>query len=83
MTLAATSLAGVSNGDGTLATITFEVVAVKDSTLTLSDVLLTNSAGQSSQPLVEATQITELSPLTNGIGLTFPSEFISEGSICS
>ena len=78
VTLAATSLAGVSNGDGTLATITFEVVAVKDSTLTLSDVLLTNSAGQSSQPLVEATQITESSPLPNGIGLTLPLDFISE-----
>ena len=78
ITLAASSLAGESNGDGTLATITFEVVAVKDSTLTLSDVLLTNNAGQSSQPLVEATQITESPPLTNGIGLTLPPDFISE-----
>ena len=55
VTLAATSLAGESNGDGTLATLTFEVVAVKASTLTLSDVLLTNSAGESSRPKVEAT----------------------------
>ena len=78
VTLAATSLSGESSGDGTLATITFEVVAVKDSTLTLSDVLLTNSAGQSSQPLVEATQITESSPLSNGIGLTLPPDLISE-----
>ena len=78
VTLAASSLAGESNGDGTLATITFEVVAVKDSTLTLSDVLLTNSAGQSSQPLIEATQITESSPLPNDIGLTLPLDFISE-----
>ena len=78
VTLAATSLAGESNGNGTLAMITFEVVAVKDSTLTLSSVLLTNSAGQSSQPLVEATQITEPSPLSNGIGLTLPPDLISE-----
>ena len=33
VTLAATSLSGTSNGDGTLATITFEIVAVKPSTL--------------------------------------------------
>ena len=78
VTLAVTSLAGESNGDGTLATITFEVVAVKDSTLTLSNVLLTNSAGQSSEPLVEATQITESAPLSNGIGLTLPADLISE-----
>ena len=78
VTLAATSLAGESDGDGTLANITFEIVAVKDSTLTLSDVLLTNSAGQSSQPLVEAAQITESSLLTNGIGLTLPPDLISE-----
>ena len=58
VTLAATSLSGESNGDGTLATVTFEVVAVKDSTLTLANVLLTDSAGVSSRPKVEATQIT-------------------------
>ena len=62
VTLAATSLAGESNGDGTLAILTFEVVAVKTSTLTLSDVLLTNSASESSRPRVEATQITESAP---------------------
>lgn len=38
--LAATSLAGESNGNGTLATITFEVQAVKASTLTLSHYLM-------------------------------------------
>ena len=77
VTLAATSFSGTSNGDGTLATIIFEVVTVKDSTLTLSDVLLTNSAGQSSQPLIEVTQITESSPL-NSIGLTLRPDLISE-----
>ena len=46
VTLGATALAGVSNGDGTLATLTFEVVDVKESTLTLSKVILTNSDGE-------------------------------------
>ncbi len=57
--LNAASLAGESNGDGTLATITFEVIAVKGSTLTLSDVLLTNSAGEAFVPTVENAEITE------------------------
>ena len=42
VTLAATSLNGGSQGDGTLATVTFEVLAVKRSALTLSEVKLTN-----------------------------------------
>ena len=46
VTLAATALAGVSNGDGTLATLTFEVVAVKKSPLILSQVILTDSDGE-------------------------------------
>ncbi len=57
--LNAASLAGESNGDGTLATLTFEVVAVKASTLTLSDVLLSNSAGETFVPKVENALITE------------------------
>ena len=57
--LNATSLAGESNGDGTLATLTFEVIAAKASTLTLSDVLLTDSAGDASVPKIENAQITE------------------------
>ncbi len=78
VTVAATSLSGASNGDGTLATITFEIVAAKPSTLILSDVLLTDSAGGSSAPQVEVTQITEPTPMTNGIGLTLPPDLISE-----
>ena len=78
VTLAATSLAGESNGDGTLATLTFEVVAVKTSTLTLSEVLLTNSAGGSSRPQVESTQIAESGTPSNQIGVTLPSDLISE-----
>ena len=57
--LNAASLAGESNGDGTLATLTFEVIAVKASTVILSDVLLTNSAGEAFVPTVENAEITE------------------------
>ena len=57
--LNAASLAGESNGDGTLATLTFEVVAVKASALTLSDVLLTDNEGIAYVPSVENAQITE------------------------
>lgn len=76
--LAASSLAGETMGDGTLATVTFEIIAVKDSTLTLSDVLLTNNTGQTTEPLVEAAQITESSLLSNNIGLKVPPDLISE-----
>ena len=57
--LNAASLAGESNGDGTLANFTFEVIVAKVSTLTLSDVLLTNSEGQALLPTVENAEITE------------------------
>ena len=57
--VAATSLAGESSGAGPLATLTFEVIAVKASTLTLADVLLTDRAGQTAVPQVENAQITE------------------------
>ena len=58
VTLAATSLAGESNGNGTLATLTFQVVAAKASVLTLSEVLLSDSNGQSFRPEVESGEIT-------------------------
>ena len=57
--LNAVSLAGETDGDGTLATLTFEVIATKPSTLTLFDVLLTNSAGEAFVPQIENAQITE------------------------
>lgn len=63
LTLAATSLAGESDGNGTLATLTLEGVAVKASTLTLSEVLRTDSAGGSSRSRLEAAQITAPLPL--------------------
>ena len=57
--LAGTSLTGESRGAGTLATLTFEVIAVKASTLTLSDALFTNKAGETAAPQVENAKITE------------------------
>ena len=57
--LAATALAGVSNGDGTLATLTFEVMAVKPSTLTLSEPLFADDQGNTFLPQVEGGEITE------------------------
>ena len=65
--LNAASLAGETNGDGTLATLTFEVIAVKASVLTLSDVLLTNSAGEAIVPQTENTQITAHNKLKEDI----------------
>ena len=57
--LNAASLAGESSGDGTLATLTFEVIAVKPSALTLSDMLLSNMVGETFLPEFENAQITQ------------------------
>ena len=65
--LNAASLAGESNGDGTLATLTFEVIAVKTSTLTLSDMLLTDSAGETFVPKIENAEITESTGLKGDV----------------
>ena len=65
--LNAASLAGEINGDGILATLTFEVVAVKGSILTFSDVLLTNRAGETFVPQVENAEITESTGLKEDI----------------
>ena len=59
VSLAATSLSGESTGDGTLATLTFEVLATKASTLTLSDVILSDNAGAGLRPQVENGEILE------------------------
>ena len=65
--LNAASIAGESKGNGTLATLTFEVIAVKASTLTLSDVLLSNSTGETFAPQVENAEITEPTKLTGDV----------------
>ena len=59
VTLASTALAGVGEGDGTLAAITFEVVAIKTSTVTLSQVTLVNLDGERLYPLVENGRVIE------------------------
>ena len=59
VTLASTALAGVKHGDGTLATITFEVVAAKASRLTLSKVTLVNPDGKPTFPIVENGEVIE------------------------
>ena len=50
VTLSATSTGAESRGDGTLATLTFEVIAAKNSLLSLSNVLLSNGSGVFSRP---------------------------------
>ena len=70
--LNAASLTGETNGDGTLAKLTFKVIAVKASTLTLSDVLLTDNEGIGYVPSVENAEITEPTGLkgdVNGDGI--------------
>ena len=59
VTLAATTFADVSSNDGTLATITFEVIAPKASTVSLSGVILTDSEQNSIKPIINTSaQIT-------------------------
>ena len=65
--LNAASLAGESNGEGTLATLTFEVVAEEASTLTLFDVLLTDSGGEAFVPYVENAEITKSTHLKGDV----------------
>lgn len=65
--LNAASLAGETNGDGTLVSLTFEVTSVKESTLTLSDVLLTNRAGETFLPQIENAEITEPTKLKGDV----------------
>ena len=60
VTLAATTLAGESSGDGTLVTVSFEVITVKESVPTLSNALLTQGTGKSVIPQIVAAQKTKL-----------------------
>ena len=57
VTLGATSLTGTGHGDGTLATVTFEVLAVKESVIALSDTILTDSAGRQLLLLTSSSRI--------------------------
>ena len=46
VTLGATAVAREKSGSGTLATVTFEIIAIKESTLTLSQTIIVNSDGE-------------------------------------
>ena len=62
VTLGGTSFAGASEGDGTLATLTFEVLAVKPSSLTLSNVNVVNSKKERGFPDIVDGQVIEPPP---------------------
>lgn len=56
--IAALSLPGISsNGDGTLATLKFQVNVIKGSKLSLRDVILSNNEGNKSYAWIEGTQL--------------------------
>ncbi len=57
--ISANTLAGASNGDGTLATLTFTVVDFKASTLTLSQVYLVDTDGKRWEVITESGEVTE------------------------
>ena len=56
--LIANTLAGAGNGDGTLATLTFEVVDFKASTLTLSQLYLVDADGKRWEATTESAEVT-------------------------
>jgi len=56
--LIANTLAGAGNGDGTLATLTFEVVDFKASTLTLSQVYFVDANGKRWEATTESAEVT-------------------------
>ena len=67
VTLVAISLARESQGDGMLATLTFEVIAVKASTLRLPEVVLSDGAGVAFLPRVEDGEVVEPPQLTGDV----------------
>ena len=58
VTISATSLAGENNGDGTLATLTFDIIGAGTTTVTLTEVLLSDSEGTLTRPLLDPAEIT-------------------------
>ena len=65
--LTSTSHAGEIKEDGTLATFIFEVVEVKTSILTLSEVMLSDRAGEVSFPLLENGQVVKPSQIPEDV----------------
>ena len=69
VTVAVTSLTGVSAGEGTLITFTFEVIAFKESSLTLSEIVLVSPDGERYFPRIENGQVlVELRETTGIVG---------------
>ena len=58
VTVAATSLVGETNGDGTLVILTFDVISEEVSTLTLTDVLFSDSEGMLTRPHLLPAELT-------------------------
>ena len=82
--LAATTLIGEANGAGTLATVTFEVIAVKASTLRLTEVLLSDGEGNASRPRVENGQINApVVPTVNKPDLVVQSPRVSKPTVAA
>ncbi|RKU25075.1 hypothetical protein C6499_15490 [Candidatus Poribacteria bacterium] len=77
VTLAATSLTDESEGDGTLATLTFEVVSVKPSMVHLLDTLLTSELSINARPRVEGAEITRLDGDVNGDGVVNVQDLVA------
>ena len=78
VTLGATSLTGISEGDGTLATVTFEVLEVKESVIQLFDTILTDSDGEHLPQWHSSTKVVKPSLLPSAaiVSLT-PSSLLS------
>ena len=80
VTLAAVSPFADSSGDGVLATLTFEVIAVKESVLILAEGNLSNSDGVLLPPLLENAQIVMLNVDVNGDGKVDILDMMKVGS---
>ena len=78
VTLGAANFANANSGNGVLATITFEVVDVKESTLDLSGVILTDSDGNRLSYLVGGSKIVEPPPVpSSAVVSVTPSSVLS------
>ena len=77
VTLSATSLTGTSSGDGTLASVTFEMLDVKESPIALSDAILTDSAGKQFSILTNSGRIEPTLSSTSAIVDFTPSSVLA------
>ena len=77
VTLSATSLTGTSSGDGTLASVTFEMLDVKESPIALSDAILTDSAGKQLSILTNSGRIEPTLSSTSAVVDFTPSSVLA------